>query len=126
MSAKEKNITLEGAVKLRIKNSPDYFNRLSKEAYSLFDSPSAAEMTVKIFTSQIKEGEPFIPPDFLEKFQELVKKFGYTGGAFGQFIPGRINFNIEDKLPVVNDIVAELVIHDGIVVKIQDARFPEP
>ncbi len=126
MSAQENSITLEGAVKLRIKNSPEYFNKLSREAYSLFDSPSATEMAVKIFTSQIKEGEPFIPPDFLDKFQKYIKKIGYSAGPFYQFIPGRINFGIEDKLPVVNDVISELVVHDGVVVKIQDAKFPEP
>lgn len=121
-----KTIELEAAVRLKTINSKAYFDYISQEAYNLFDTPDAGEMVAKVFTGQIKEGQGFIPREFTERAQKLASKYSLTGGTTTVFLKGKIKFRDDGSQPILNDIIAEITLKDGIVDKIEKIRFPEP
>lgn len=117
-------LTLGGAVRLKARNTPEYFNNFSKEAYSLFDSPEAIEMMGKILVQTSRKEKMTLYPEFAENSRKMAEKFALTTGTYLKFLNGEITFSLDEKVTILNDIIAEITIQDGIVTKIEKVPYP--
>ena len=127
MFEKKRNLlTLGGVVRFRIINSPAYFNKLAKEAFSMFDSEEAQTLVAKVATMNINPNDPnLIPPVLSDKIIKLTSKYSVTGGIFNEFYDALVSFNPKDKIHIRHDVLAEITLKDGIVTKISRVPLPE-
>lgn len=117
------NIILEGVAKLKTINSPQYINKLAREAYSVLDCPEAVDVALNIISNKDDKNKFFLTPEIKDKMSSFFKKYFMTGGVAVKFLECKVEFKLKDKMPIINDVLAEITIKDGIVTKIEKVNL---
>lgn len=114
---------IEGRAYIKAINTPSYFNKLSKDLYSLFDSDSGLDFAMSILTKNIDEKSQ-LPKDVNEKFEKAYKNYFFCSGNLNDFLDCKLNFSIKDKIIINEDVIAEIKLKNGIVTEIKTAKNP--
>jgi len=121
---KDKTVELTGVVKVKYINSPEHFNKLAREASSLFeDSSDISPIVAKILLGEFKEGKDTIPAEFSEKTASFFRKVFFSTSM--AFIPAKTTFKVNDEFKIIHDVLAELTVRNGIVEKISSGHWAE-
>ena len=123
MLNQNKNFNLVGVAYLRFINSSQYFKQLAREAYSIFDHPDALDTAVKILFTKEPDKETYVTPALKERITKTMSKYSLTGGLVKEFLECKVDFDLDQKLPLVYDIFSEVFVKDGIVTKIEHTNL---
>ena len=122
-SSSNNTVILEGVAKIKAVNSPQYINKLAREAYSILDCPEAVEIALDIITKKGDKNQIFLTPFIKDKVSNFFRKYYLTGGVAVEFLDCKVEFKIKDKMHIINDALAEITIKDGIVTKIEKVNL---
>ncbi|MFN4150911.1 MAG: hypothetical protein ACK4IX_08195, partial [Candidatus Sericytochromatia bacterium] len=65
----------------------------------------------------------FLTPYIKDKVSNFFKKYYLTGGIALEFLDCKVDFQLKDKMHIINDVLAEITIKDGIVTKIDKVNL---
>jgi len=123
-------IELYGLARLKAINSPKYFNDIRTELFSSFKNESSEDFAKEILQKIIQpESKPQfnIPTQLVNNLTDVFKKAFLTSGIMGNlFLEACVKIEgVNSHLNKIKDTIAEIVIKDGIVTKIDIIKYPE-
>ncbi|GIW21015.1 MAG: hypothetical protein KatS3mg068_0022 [Candidatus Sericytochromatia bacterium] len=123
-------IELYGLARIKAINSPKYFNDIRTELFNSFKDDSAEEFTKEILQRIVDQNyqEKFnIPNSLVNKTTEVFKKIFLTSGIMGNlFLEACVKIEgVNSHFNKIRDTIAEIIIKDGIVTKIDIIKYPE-
>lgn len=126
------SIELYGLVRLRAINSPVYFNNIKTELFSAFNDEGSEELAREILERSFGKSKNInskfnLPPVLVNKTSEVFKKIILTSGVTGNlFIDCSIKIDgLNSSFNKIKDTIADIVIKDGIVSRIDTIKYPE-
>jgi hypothetical protein len=127
------SIELYGLVRLKAINSPNYFNNIRNQLFFAFQDEETVDAARQILeksfnpTDNDNKNKFNFPPSLINKTTDIFKNIFLTSGIFNNiFLEGKIKIEgINSPFNKIKDTIAEIVIRDGIVSKIDIIKYPE-
>jgi len=116
-------ITLEGVVFIKTINTPKYFNKLSKEIYSLFHSDVGLDYATVVMAGQLTE-QVKMPKEIRWKFDDIYKNYYLNSGNMLDTLECKVDFSPKDKFHINGNYIAEMKLQDGIIKELNVAKNP--